>query len=605
MKCPLLFCLAILIFCQTAHAQPKKYVPIVKPVLYEKTKESFESIARKFEDANYKDLGEIFRSFANGGHGSGFVFVDADGENYVITNKHVVANSETVTLEFIEKGTSKIVHEACPIIYTDDNIDLAVIKFPNNEKVYDKSFRIETGKQSEGIEIWSAGYPGLMGKPMWQFSKGNITNEEAYIDELMSADISYLIQHSASIDPGNSGGPLLLKDKNNDEYSIIGINTWTVSNRQNTFFSLPASNIPSLIEKAKKIISLKNNSDSLRILLEKQCNIFASEMNSDNPQWSKIDHNISYLYVAEKGWDSFLKIVNERSSENNKLLEKRFFNYSPIEAMRLAILIRMWEKWDYLKKEKITISFEGINLADKDQVVPGKTVRTNYLINGKPHELVWFFEHGHWRISNYDLEKSYGSKNENRPGNKNSDTQSNFFVGLDLNFVPMTFFKNETLKNNFNLMGYGGTLTFNFGERGGIYTRISSLSLNNKMKSVPADLNSASIKYFHFNGGLLIYFTKSRVKPYMLGGFNYFKFYETGTTENASITQEFSRLGAQLGFGTKIKIKGNLSVFAEGTYNSSSIIPFLEYDDETSPNLTNMNINVGLSIDFKKSASKK
>ena len=42
----------------------------------------------------------------------------------------------------------------------------------------------------------------------------------------MNPDISSLIQHSAEVDRGNSGGPLLIPSKTTETgYLVIGINT--------------------------------------------------------------------------------------------------------------------------------------------------------------------------------------------------------------------------------------------------------------------------------------------------------------------------------------------------------------------------------------------
>lgn len=65
-------------------------------------------------------------------------------------------------------------------------------------------------ENEDGTEVWSAGFPGLGGKPMWQLGKGTITNASAKIKELIAPNISTIIQHSAEVDAGNSGGPLLL-----------------------------------------------------------------------------------------------------------------------------------------------------------------------------------------------------------------------------------------------------------------------------------------------------------------------------------------------------------------------------------------------------------
>ncbi len=602
--------LLLLINIQSAFSQIKNYIPILKPVQYEKTKETFENIAQKFEQKNYPDLAEIFRSFAMGGHGSGFVYVDKDGENYIITNRHVVANSEFVNLEFVGKGSTKTVYEACPIVYTDDDIDLAVVKFQNNEKVFTKSFSINTTKQIDGQEIWSAGFPGLLGKPVWQFAKGNITNEEAYIDQLVSPDVSYLIQHSASIDPGNSGGPLVIKDEHSAEgYSVIGINSWMITNRQNTFFAIPSKNIPGLVSKAKRIIALKENKDSLRINLIERCKLFAAEINSDKPKWDNVRENISYAFVGYKGWDSFLTMLNDSDSETLKELESRFFHYSPIEAMRYAILYQIWKRV-YSKKEKLSvIQYKGINIADEQQFAKAKPIRTNFVVNGIEQEIEWTFEHGHWRINNYDLDKYY-AKDEEKPseGNvrseKKKNSESTAYFGLTAFATPYTRCSDADLNNGFNLKGFGGAVNFTV-HRFSMFIRVNSLSLDNKMKNPLANVTEASVEFLHVSQGMMIYLTRKKFSPYLLSGITYTEFSETGKFNNFSTTNKFERLGSLWGAGFRYKITKKVGIFCEGAYYSDVLLPYVIESAlfDTSPpsqNLSTLQAMVGISFDFRR-----
>ncbi len=590
-------------------SQVKNYIPIVKPVLYEKTKETFENIATKFEQKNYNDLAEVFRSFAKGGHGSGFVYVDADGENYIITNRHVVANSEYVNLEFVGKANTKTVYEACPIIYTDNEIDLAIVKFPDNEKVFDKSFSINNNKQLDGQEIWSAGFPGLLGKPLWQFAKGNITNEESYVEQLVDPKVSYLIQHSASIDPGNSGGPLLVSknEKGVEAYTVIGVNTWTITNRQNTFFAIPSQNFPNLINHAKKIITLQNNKDSLRLLLIKQCQFFAAEINSDKPKWDNVLGNISYAFVGEQGWDSFLEMLKENDEETLKHLESRFFTYSPIEAMRYSILYQIWKRV-YASKSKLSVvEYKGISVADEELFSKSKPIRTNFLINGKQQEIEWMFEHGHWRLSNYDFDKN------NKVAEKNESSDEDFseyvakkrnetlnYFSLSIFTSPYIRFEDKTLDNSFNIIGFGGSVNFTSG-RLNVFLRANSLSLNNAMKNPPVTAEKVTAKFLHISHGITIDFLRTKLTPYFLIGLNYTKFTEAGKYKTFTESNEYEYVGSQLGLGLRYKPKKNWSFFCEASYYADSIVPYYSLQDSSYDQLLgNFQVLAGLSFNFTK-----
>jgi S1-C subfamily serine protease len=403
--------LCLCVLCITAFSELRNYVVIVKPVLHKTTVENFNKIAGDFEEHGYEQMAEIFRSFAKGGHGSGFVITDEKGENYIITNRHVVAQAESVNITISTyEGTDKT-YENCPIIFIDDQIDLAVLQFPNKEKVFKEGFKVDTKLIKDGTEVWSAGYPGLFGRPGWQFSKGNITNQRANIPEMTDPKVSYIIQHSASIDPGNSGGPLLIRDNTSPTgYSAIGINTWTVSNRQNSFFAIPAKNIPVVLQRAKKAEQVKQNRAAYKADLEKSCKILAGELKSKQPDYNKVNQFISYSFVDKKGLESFATMLKISNSTEKEQWQQNFFFNSPVETMRSAIFILFWNSIRGAE-DKTDVDFKEINFADQDNFQEKSQVRTIFNINGGQREIIWAYESGHWRVVDMDLaqvKKAYG-----------------------------------------------------------------------------------------------------------------------------------------------------------------------------------------------------
>ena len=99
---------------------------------------------------------------------------------------------------------------------------------------------------------------------MWQFAKGVVTNSSAKINDLLDSNISSLIQHSAQIDSGNSGGPLLIKSSNKIGYSVVGINTWKAFYRDSTNFAIPSSVIKSMIERINQEVDDDKEEDIAR-----------------------------------------------------------------------------------------------------------------------------------------------------------------------------------------------------------------------------------------------------------------------------------------------------------------------------------------------------
>ena len=140
--------------------------------------------------------------------GSG-VIVKIDGEKgYILTNNHVVAESDELKVKLSDKREFD-----AEIVGTDEQTDLAVIKIEgknlvaakigDSEKLRQGQWAIAIGNPFGLTHTVSVGVVSAIGR-----SGVGIANYENFI------------QTDAAINPGNSGGPLL-----NIDGEIIGINT--------------------------------------------------------------------------------------------------------------------------------------------------------------------------------------------------------------------------------------------------------------------------------------------------------------------------------------------------------------------------------------------
>ncbi|MBN1411976.1 MAG: trypsin-like peptidase domain-containing protein, partial [Spirochaetales bacterium] len=459
--------------CYFTYADLKDYVGIVKPQIHEKTTKLFMNIADYFEKSSLENkdiLASIFRSFAKSGFGSCFIITDKEGNNFIITNNHVVKQAEKVSIEFEKPDGTKKVYSDCPILYSDNDIDIAVLQFPDKEKVLKRGLDLDESMLADGSEVWSAGFPGLLGRPSWQFAKGNVTNHKAFIPEMVDPSISHVIQHSASIDPGNSGGPLLVKDeKSVAGFKVVGINTWSVNDRQNTFFSLPSININKILEEAKIAEALKSDEKQLKEALLKTCKILAAELGSSNPDLERVNRFISYTFVGESGWDSFLAVLNASDKTQAAEWENYFFNYSPIEAMRAAIYTLFW--YNLKKNENLSqIEYDSINFADEDKIMKLKDIRTNFKIKDEKIEIIWSYELGHWLITKMELspiaESSTQTTNTTGPNDDGKKTKNpcrhSITVGVGGLYTPGYLGDTYNIPYNQNLLNVHLSLSYYF-----------------------------------------------------------------------------------------------------------------------------------------------
>lgn len=397
-KWPSLVVASVVFFCTPLflHADLKDYVLLVKPMFHPKTRALFLDLAKYFDSQGKQELQRYFTTMA-GEHasGTGWVVVDADGQNYIITNRHVVIGAQTVNVYLENAEGDRKAYTDCPILYVDGQMDLAVAQFPGAQKLFKTGFKLDLKQEKDLTEVVAAGFPGFGGEPLWQISKGDITNSHARIDPAYS----YLIQHSAPIDHGNSGGPLLVKDPSTPlGYAVAGVNTMKALQREATNFAIPAKHVAEVLEKAKKARKLAGNPAALRTELVKAATILTGELNSETPVDQTVSQYISYAMVGEKGWEAY-KGTLQVADDKEKFA--KWFLDDPVEAMRTSIY---WCFRTEVEKSKGAVEFSGVNPSDVNAVGTRDGVRTSFSIGGQAKEIAWTWEYGQWRISNMAVE---------------------------------------------------------------------------------------------------------------------------------------------------------------------------------------------------------
>ncbi|WP_372898422.1 S1C family serine protease [Stieleria sp.] len=153
--------------------------------------------------------------------GSGVV-VDADG--YILTNRHVVAGSDQISVTLSDGRTVDAM-----IIGTDELTDLAVLKVNADRLMpipWGDSERIRVGSP-----VWAIGSPfGLDRTVTFGILSGKhrVVRAKDRYQDFMQSDVA--------VNPGNSGGPLV-----DSRGTLIGINTAIVGDTyQGVSFAIPS-----------------------------------------------------------------------------------------------------------------------------------------------------------------------------------------------------------------------------------------------------------------------------------------------------------------------------------------------------------------------------
>ena len=390
--------LVLFLFALSIQAQNelRRKVVVVRPVLYDSSVDFLLGFSDLLMKEGYKEAARFLKDYAKGGFGTGFVYADSvTGKKYVITNRHVVALAQSVTIEFRDNERNVSSYKDCPVAIVDEDIDLAAIALPDNITVGSLRFADET--PTEGRDVFTAGYPGLGDNPSWQFGKGIVSNAHFYDEELSKVGgNTILIQHTAQIDAGSSGSPLLIQsatDKN--EYLVAGINTWKAYARENANFAIPTADIRLFCK--KYLSSAHTAKDNIR----QRAETFVGLAEQD---YKEIVPFIAYDYIASVAPSQFDSWYKSFPTNVRKDIMRQFKN-NPIEGVRMALAYAVREK---MRTKKISIE-------PVDNNSDGNTAETAEVAmkcNGKPATSKWIKEQGQWRLTELSFfrPKSYLSQ---------------------------------------------------------------------------------------------------------------------------------------------------------------------------------------------------
>ena len=174
------------------------------------------------------------------GMGTGIVF---DERGYMVTNYHVIADVDTIRVEFEDENRVRSSYIARKVRY-DREHDLAIIKVDGAKpfKVMPSGTSSDLMYCEKVIAIGNAfGYDGTV-------TLGYISALGRDVEANDTVSYKNLIQTDAAINPGNSGGPLI-----NMDGEVIGINVAIRAGAQKIGFAIPIDDARIIIAKMMSI----------------------------------------------------------------------------------------------------------------------------------------------------------------------------------------------------------------------------------------------------------------------------------------------------------------------------------------------------------------
>lgn len=397
-------CLSTYVFAQ----ELREEVAIVRaePILaYESV---FQKMGNWLENMRERELAEEIRSRKAGVHGSGFAVPTSTGELLFITNYHVVAGSDKISMEWKPLFGDPILVEGCEVLYVDPHRDLALIGTPPGANIPCVGFEITSDKNTikDGMEIWAAGYPGLISSASWQLSNGIVSNQRATVDELVAEGLPYLIQHTSVIDPGSSGGPLLIKTR--DKYEVVGVNAMTALYRNNTFFAVPSDILIDFIGEYEQ-----GAGSADRMSLESDLSTFIEILSDVERHAFDLGTYIADDLSCVKGWGIYLENRGDLPSSDRDNWDEAFLGGNTLNALKSAVSIDLMK---VIEAEKLTWEILSYSSDESEVIILSDS--------GKEYSTKWKFAKGMWTLfdfpTNYtpDSEEAAKRKNDAEDGDK-------------------------------------------------------------------------------------------------------------------------------------------------------------------------------------------
>jgi serine protease Do len=380
------------VFAQQGAGALRDYVGLINQTYHPGIVSYFEKAKKEYEKQGEKEMVKLIDLILSGAFGSGFLYNDAKGNLYVITNNHVISQANTISITFERADGTKKKIENLKLIATDVEADLAIMSVPaTGEKPFvNQGLNLLTRAVEEGEDAYSAGFPGLGMTPIWQFGRGMVSNASAKFPKSLTDEtmMGPYVQHTAQVDSGNSGGPLLVAQRNAPSgYAVAGVNTLSGTRRQAANYAIPISTLQAFINNAlnPKPETFKANLDAL---LDK----FVKGLGGNTAVHSHISEFLSTACIGENA-EYALEELYKRGPTSAKRAYIEKSREDLISAMGIAVA------WTI--EDSIRTGSGALKTEIKDVTAAGEEYNVTFTINNKEVKSVWIREYGNWRIKSF------------------------------------------------------------------------------------------------------------------------------------------------------------------------------------------------------------
>ena len=355
------------------------------------------ALQSKFKElaARFLPLRPLFAGSAEEAFGSGFVMVwrdqaaGAPSRVFIVTNRHVVGLASHVRV-MLGGATAPL---AAEVAYVDDRYDLAVLSLAGSEgegaaPTLTHGFALADAAVHDQDLVVASGYPGIDGRPSYQVTRGFVSNERFELDDEGGQEL--YIQHTAPIDPGSSGGPLMTPDG-----KVLGVNTLKIRHRENVGLAVPAAIVAGVLahvaQRAAHPVTTAPNEQA-----QAACDALLQQLRADSAPVVAIARSLGAELVAEHGLASLSSLPDDGEWPG------RFVD-DPTEVFARAIALRLAQKSAPKNGSEPAASCTPEATGDGGSAISFKAP-----LNGASRRLGFALEQGRWKLTRGSLGPNRG-----------------------------------------------------------------------------------------------------------------------------------------------------------------------------------------------------
>lgn len=223
-------------------------------------------------------------------NGSGIIVGQSDSELLIVTNQHVIAGADTLSVTFIDDETY-----TADVKGSDSQRDIAVIAIALDSIKEDTLNQIKVATLGDSGSL-AVGEPAIAIGNAMGYGQSVTTGVISALNREVSVDnvTNTLIQTDAAINPGNSGGALL-----NIKGEVIGINSvkYASTEVEGMGYAIPISDVTDIINEMMNGVTKKKVEDGKSGYLGISC----VEVNSAVSKTYNMPEGVYVAQVEEGG----------------------------------------------------------------------------------------------------------------------------------------------------------------------------------------------------------------------------------------------------------------------------------------------------------------